>query len=83
MLHDLFLLSEFFDPSVSALKEEELMDSYGPQAVYMALSMGLIERKCSPCASGFQKNFYILSQSGLDLIMRTATHQPLQQRPAA
>lgn len=83
MLHDLFLLSEFFDPSVSALKEGDMMASYGPQAVYMALSMGLIERKCTPCASGMQKNYYILSQAGLDMVMQAARSQTPQAHPAA
>lgn len=72
MLHDLFLMSEYFEPPFSAIREEDLIESYGHQSVYMALSMGLIERKCAPCASKAARNFYVLSQSGLDFVINQA-----------
>lgn len=73
MLHDLFMLSEFFDPPFSMMREQELMDMYGPQAVCTALSMGLIECRCAPCMGGaVQNNFYVLSQAGLNAVMQKA-----------
>ncbi|MEM6781716.1 MAG: hypothetical protein AAF569_07630 [Pseudomonadota bacterium] len=79
MLHDLFLMSEYFEPPFSCMAEEDLIRNYGTQALYSALSLGLIEQKCAPCASGMTKNFYILSQSGVEAVMRQhLPHAPYQ-----
>lgn len=65
MLHDLYLLSVYFDPTQAIQYEDDLARRYGPEMVREAIGQGLIERLCAPCASGGHTRFFCrLSQSG-------------------
>jgi hypothetical protein len=64
MLHDLYLLSVYFDPTQAVLYEDDLNNRYGRDAVDKALGQGLIERFCAPCASGRMRFFCRLSDQG-------------------
>lgn len=65
MLHDLYLLSCYFDGPSAVMYEEDLKRRYGLQAVGDALKQGLIELYCPPCARGKSTFFCRLSQRGL------------------
>jgi hypothetical protein len=64
MLHDLYLLSCYFDEPQAILYEEDLKRRYGVTAVAEALRDGLIELYCAPCAKGRGKFFCRLSALG-------------------
>ena len=64
MLHDLYLVSCYFDPAQAVLCEEELRARYGETPVADALQEGLIERICTPCANGRFRFFCRLSLLG-------------------
>ncbi len=64
MLHDLFLLSEYFEPPQSLTTEKELVTSYGSQALARALSEGYLRQYSVPCVDGACKNYYMLSEQG-------------------
>lgn len=66
MLHDLYLLSVYFDPTQAVQYEDDLARRYGAEAVQEALGQGLIERHCAPCAAsnGRARFFCRLSQAG-------------------
>lgn len=70
MLHDLFMVSEYFDGPAAAMNERDLVRVYGPKAVMMALSSGFLERKCVPCAHGRPTMLCVLSKAGLDQVMK-------------
>ncbi len=65
MLHDLYLLSCYFEGPQAVLYEDDLKRRYGLQAVREALVQGLIELYCAPCAKGSGKFFCRLSARGL------------------
>lgn len=69
LLHDLYLLSCYFEPAQAVLYEDELRARYGAAAVEGALREGLIERYCPPCArlGGQAKAYFRLSARGADL----------------
>lgn len=64
MLHDLYLLSCYFDETQAVLYEDELKRRYGLEAVKNALRDGLLELYCAPCAKGSGGFFCRLSASG-------------------
>lgn len=65
MLHDLYLLSCYFDEPQAVLYEEDLKKRYGMRAVADALRAGLIEVYCVPCR-GANDSFYCrISPRGL------------------
>ena len=64
MLHDLYLLSCYFDGPQAVLYEDDLKRRYGLAAVADALKEGLIELYCAPCAKGSGKFFCRLSSRG-------------------
>jgi len=66
MLHDLYLLSCYFEPSQAMLFEDELEDRYGQAAVREALMKGWIEIFCSPLlSSASSKPLCRLSKAGI------------------
>lgn len=64
MLHDLYLLSVYFEPVQAVQFEDDLTRRYGSDAVNDALGRGLIERVCAPCAEGRARAFCRLSALG-------------------
>ena len=72
MLHDLYLISCYFDPAAALQYEDELMKKYGEDAVTTALRDGLIERSCIPCARGPKRFYCRLSSSGLNAVTAAA-----------
>lgn len=65
MLHDLYLLSCYFEESQAVMYEEDLERRYGLRAVADAVKDGLIELYCAPCGRGQGKVFCRLSPRGL------------------
>lgn len=65
MLHDLYLLSCYFDRPQAVLYDEEMTRRYGRPAIAAALREGLIELYCAPCAKGRRKMFCRLSGLGI------------------
>lgn len=65
MLHDLYLLSCYFEGPQAVLYEDDLRRRYGTAAVRDALRDGLLELYCAPCAKGPGKFFCRLSSHGL------------------
>jgi len=61
MLHDLYLLSCYFEPTNAVLYADELERRYGAQAVAEALQAGSIQLFRAPCERGSGKCFYRLS----------------------
>ncbi len=64
MLHDLYLLSCYFDGPQAVLYEEDLKRRYGISAVREALLQGFLELYCAPCAKGGDGFFCRLSARG-------------------
>lgn len=65
MLHDLYLLSCYFEPTNAVLYEEELERRYGIAAVRAAAQAGYLEFFRTPCGRGAGKYFCRLSPRGL------------------
>ncbi len=65
MLHDLYLLSCYFEPTNAILYEDELQRRYGIKAINDAVRDGFIELFRAPCLKGSSKCFYRLSERGL------------------
>ena len=65
MLHDLYLLTCYFEPTNAILYEDELERRYGINAVNEAVRNGYIELFRAPCIKGTGKCFYRLSARGL------------------
>lgn len=68
MLHDLYLLSCYFQPTEAVLYEDDLKRRYGVEVVTDAIRQGLVELYCAPCSKGPGKFFCRLSQHGLGQI---------------
>lgn len=71
MLHDLYLLSCYFEGPQAVLYEDDLKRRYGLAQVADALKEGLIELYCAPCAKGSGKFFCRLSSRGLGQVEST------------
>ena len=71
MLHDLYLLSCYFDGPQAVLYEDVLKRRYGLSAVADALKEGLIELYCAPCNKTSGKFFCRLSKTGLGRIAQS------------
>jgi hypothetical protein len=65
MLHDLYLLSCYFEGPQAVLYEDDLKRRYGIQAVRDAVLQGLLELYCVPCAKNQGKFFCRLSARGM------------------
>lgn len=65
MLHDLYLLTCYFEPTNAILYEDELERRYGITTVKEAMHKGYIELFRAPCMNGTGKCFYRLSARGL------------------
>lgn len=65
MLHDLYLLSCYFEPTMAVMYEDDLKRRYGESAVLQALKEGLLDYHQAPCLRGRGKCFYRLSQKGV------------------
>jgi hypothetical protein len=68
MLHDLYLLSCYFEPTQAVLYEDDLNRRYGVDAVRDAVRAGFVELYCAPCAKSPGKFFCRLSQRGIGQI---------------
>ncbi len=58
MLHDLYLLSCYFEPTQAVLYEDDLKRRYGDGAVKDALDQGLLEFFRTPCGSQQKGRFF-------------------------
>jgi hypothetical protein len=58
MLHDLYLLSCYFEPVEAVLYEDEVTARYGAEAVRTALRDGLIELFRAPCKSNVKGRYF-------------------------
>ena len=65
MLHDLYLLSCYYEPTQAVLYEDDLERRYGIAAVRDAVQAGYLEFFCAPCEKGKGKFFCRLSSRGL------------------
>lgn len=72
MLHDLYLLSCYFEPTEAILYEDELRRRYGVAAVADAARAGYIEFHRAPCERGAGKFFCRLSARGFGHIENAA-----------
>lgn len=64
MLHDLYLLTCYFEPTNAILYEDELERRYGITAINDAVREGYIELFRAPCVKNAGKCFYRLSARG-------------------
>ena len=69
MLHDLFMISEYFEPPFAYTTERQLVDQYGPQTVFTALALGYLERKTVPYPGGTGEKLCFLSEKGLSKVL--------------
>ena len=65
MLHDLYLLSVYFEPSQAIMYEDDLKRRYGTGTVLAAMKDGFLEFYRAPCLRGEGRCFYRLSEKGL------------------
>ena len=65
MLHDLYLLSCYFDAPSAILYEDDLKRRYAPHEILHAMKEGWLDFYRAPCLRGDAKCFYRLSQKGL------------------
>ena len=72
MLHDLYLLSCYFEPTQAILYEDELKRRYGIAEINAAMKEGYIELFRAPCEKGTGKCFYRLSPRGLVMVQNAA-----------
>jgi hypothetical protein len=68
MLHDLYLLSCYFEPSLAVMYEDDLHRRYGADRVARAIEEGLLDYHQTPCLFGKGRCFYSLSEKGLKTI---------------
>lgn len=68
MLHDLYLLSCYFEPSLAVMYEDDMKRRYGVSAIQQAVQDGLLDFHRTPCLLGRGKCFYSLSDKGLQSI---------------
>jgi hypothetical protein len=71
MLHDLFMLQEYFEPPQSLTPEKHLLSEYGVDAVMTALKGGYLKRYSVPCANGTSgecTHYYMLTDTGSAMI---------------
>ncbi len=68
MLHDLYLLSCYFEPTQAVLYEEDLTRRYGLSAVSEAVREGWIELCCLPCRQGPQSRWCKITELGIGKI---------------
>jgi hypothetical protein len=66
MLHDLYLLSCYFEPTEAILYEDDIKRRYGSNAVLLAVKEGLLEFYRAPCLRGEGRCFYRLSRKGFE-----------------
>lgn len=64
MLHDLLLVSHYFNGPDTALYEEDLKSRYGADAVKTAIYTGLLEHRRVPCGAGRMRCVCWLSHKG-------------------
>ncbi len=64
MLHDLLLVSRYFDGPGRALYEEDLKSRYGADTVRQAIYAGLLEHRRVPCGAGRMRCVCWLSRAG-------------------
>lgn len=68
MLHDLYLLSCYFDPASAAQYETDLRRRYGAAAVEKALAAGhLVRRSLPPCGRAADRLVW-LSEKGMSAL---------------
>ncbi len=65
MLHDLYLLSCYFEGPQAVLYEDELKRRYGEAEVQDAVKAGWLEFFCAPCSKGDGRFFCRLSALGM------------------
>lgn len=70
MLHDLFLLSEYFEPPRNLTEKHDLERQYGVQALLTAIKGGYVQSYRVPCAGGGHKTFYGLSDEGTAMVQQ-------------
>lgn len=71
MLHDLYLLACYFEPTLAVMYEDDLKRRYGESAVSQALREGMLDFHRAPCMRpGGGKCFYSLSQKGIASVRR-------------
>ena len=68
MLHDLYLLSCYFEPSLAVMYEDDMKRRYGQEAIQSAVREGFLDFHRIPCLFGRGKCFYSLSEKGLQTI---------------
>ncbi len=73
MLHDLYLLSCYFEGPQAVLYEDELKRRYGFEAVRDAVRSGWLELYCAPCTKGDGRFFCRLSSTGMGEAQRALT----------
>jgi hypothetical protein len=65
MLHDLYLLTCYFEPTLAVMYEDDLKRRYGEGAIRQALRDGMLDFHQAPCLRSGGKCFYRLSQKGM------------------
>jgi hypothetical protein len=68
MLHDLYLLSCYFEPSLAVMYEDDMKRRYGAVAIQKAVQDGFLDLHQTPCLFGRGKCFYSLSSKGLQTV---------------
>lgn len=72
MLHDLYLLSYYFEGPQAVLYEDDLRKRYGLKAVAEALKQGLIEVYCAPCSKGEARLYCRISRRGMGQVLSSS-----------
>lgn len=71
MLHDMYLLSCYFEPSQAMLMEDEFRKRYGDSVLHDAVEKGWLETVCIPCRRNeVRRNFLRLSQKGMAMVAK-------------
>lgn len=68
MLHELYLLQQYYGTPQAAIPEDDLVARYGRDPVSKAIHDGLIEHRRIPCASGRRRCVCWLSDKGTDAL---------------
>jgi hypothetical protein len=64
LLHDLFVLQNYYGETQSIMYEDDLIRLYGQDDVQSAIQEGLIDHGWIPCASGRKRCVCRLSDKG-------------------
>ena len=72
MLHDLYLLSTYFEESFSVIHEDELIRRYGEEQTIQAIHAGYVDHARIPCGKGSTRCVCRLSDKGRETVRQVS-----------